>query len=84
MLIPAIISLTERALLLPLWWTFAFRVLRCGCNNAGGWRLGEEYLDRNWLRGKRITLRTRRVLTAILMLIFGLMLMGKLVRIAKS
>lgn len=84
MLIPVIVSPTERALFFPLWWSLALWVLRCGCRGIEGWRLGEEYWNLSGLRGKRITLRTRRALTAILMLILGLMLVGKLVKITKS
>ena len=46
--------------------------------------MGEEHWNRDRLRGKRITLGTRRILGAILILILGLMLMGKLAKIAKG
>lgn len=83
-LVSVIVSLAERALFLPLWWPLTLRVLRCGCEKIGCWRLGEEHWNRDRLRGKRITLGARRILGAILILILGLMLMGKLVKIAKG
>ena len=83
-LISVIISLTERALLFPLWWSLALRVLGCGYGEIGCCGLGEEYVNRSGLRGERITLRARRVLTAILVLMLGLMLVGGLVGIIKS
>ena len=84
MLVSTIVSLTERALLFSLRWPLALLVLRWGRKKIRCRGLGEEDRDRRRLRSKRIALRARRVLTVILMLIFGLVLVGELAKITRS
>ena len=84
MLVPAIVSSAERTLLFPLRWSLALLVLRWGRKVIRCWGLGEEEWDRRRLRSKWIALGAGGVLVVILILIFGLMVVGELVKAAKS
>jgi hypothetical protein len=84
MLVPAIVSPTERTLLFTPWWSLALRVFGCRCESIRGLKLGEEYWDRGWLRSKRIALGAGGVLGAVLVLVFRLVLVGELAKIVRS